>query len=187
MNAAGCPTIAGCPSLKPLRDILASNAPRTPLRDNRVLWHMIYAHSEVGSVTTVIDRLPQPRVVNIQRQQGVAPNSRALPALISVIGHFIGSLYGFGERTALSRTNLNVLSRENGGITRLLDSFLSEKLNRRHDVREVHRRSFSRGNRCAEIMLRLPGQIYAVRDAATVEQHVKQDDAPSGRLMQSSD
>ena len=185
MNAAGCPTIAGCPSLKPLRDILASNAPRTPLRDNRVLWHMIYAHSEVGSVTTVIDRLPQPRVVNIQRQQGVAPNSRALPALISVIGHFIGSLYGFGERT-LSRTNLNVLSRENGGITRLLDSFLSEKLNRRHDVREVHRRYRRTRNRCAEIMLRLPGQIYAVRDAATVEQHVKQDDA-GGRLMQSSD
>ena len=86
----------------------------------------------------------------------------------------------------MSRTNLNVLSREHGGITRLFDSFLSEKLNRRHDVRKVHRRYCRTRNRCAEIMLRLPSQIYAIRDAATVEQHVKQDDA-GGRLMQGSD
>jgi hypothetical protein len=98
----------------------------------------------------------------------------------------VGSLYGFGERTALSRTNLNFLSPEHGGITRLFDSFLSEKLNCRHDVREVHRRYCRTRNRWAEIMLRLPSQIYAIRDAATVEQHVKQDDA-GGRLMQSSD
>jgi hypothetical protein len=32
----------------------------------------------------------------------------------------------------LSRTNLNVLSREHGGVTRLFDRFPSEKLNRRH-------------------------------------------------------
>jgi hypothetical protein len=79
------------------------------------------------------------------RQRDDPNGSRPFRRLISSIGHFIGSLYCFGERTALSRTNLNVLSREHGGITRLLDSFLSEKLNRRHDVREVHRRYVAPG------------------------------------------
>ena len=88
------------------------------------------------------------------------------------ISHFIGALYGFGERSDLSRTNFNIISCGHGGVTRLFDSFLSEKLNRRHDVREVHRRYCRTRNRRAEILLRLPGQIYAVRDAAMVEQHV---------------
>ena len=116
----------------------------------------------------------------------VDQTSSTTPTIVSVIGHFIGSLYGFGERTALRRSNLNLLSRKHGGIARLFDSLLSEKLNRRHDVREVHRRYCRTRNRSAEIALLLPGQIYAIRDAATVEQHVKQDDA-GGRLMQSSD
>jgi hypothetical protein len=104
----------------------------------------------------------------------------------SASAHFIGSLNGFGERTGLSRTNLNVLPREHRGVTWLFDSFFSENLNRRHDVREVHRRYCRTRNRRAEITLRLPDQIYAVRDAAMVEQHVEQDDA-GGRLMQGSD
>jgi hypothetical protein len=81
------------------------------------------------------------------------------------------------ERELSAGPNLNVVSREHGDVTRLFDSFLSEKLNRRHDVRKVHRCYCRTRNRRAEITLRLPGRIYAIGDAAMVEQHVEQDDA----------
>jgi hypothetical protein len=51
---------------------------------------MIYAHSEVGFVTRVMDRLPQPRSSGKREWRRTVALFRRL---ISVIGHFIGSLY----------------------------------------------------------------------------------------------
>ena len=68
----------------------------------------------------------------------------------------------------------------------MFDSLLSDEFNRRHDVREVHRRYCCHRNWRTEVVLRLPGQINPIRDARMVEQHVKQDDTRR-RLMERSD
>ena len=86
-----------------------------------ILYHPRQHDHPLIAVST---RLRAPRFR--QAIRALAPDKlRSFRRLISVIGNFIGSLYGFGERTALSRTNLNVLSREHGGITRPFASFLT--------------------------------------------------------------
>jgi hypothetical protein len=62
---------------------------------------------------------------------------------------------------------------ECGSITRLLDRHFSEKIDRRHDVREVHGRDRRTRNRRTEIVFRLLRRINPVRNAPRIEQHVR--------------
>ena len=66
---------------------------------------------------------------------------------------------------------------EYGSITRLFDCHFSEKIDRRHDMREVHRRYRRSRNRRTEKMLRVPRRVDPVRNASMIEQHIQQDRA----------
>jgi hypothetical protein len=66
---------------------------------------------------------------------------------------------------------------ECGSITRLPDHHFSEKIDRRHNVREVHGRDRRTRNRRTKIVFRLPRRINPVRKARMIEQHVQQDRA----------
>ena len=141
------PTHSSCPSLSLSSVIFSPRMLRElPCAIIEAYGILIYAHSEVVSVTRVIDRLPQPRSSG-NREPTVALFRR----LISVIGHFIGSLYSFGEQTRAG-PHLRPLQRARRHHSAVGQSPQRET-HRRHDVREVHRRYCRTRNRCAEIML----------------------------------